>query len=203
MDKISLNNIICLAMVLTLLFSCEQIEQLIPEDTDGQAVFDQKTYVIKAGSHSTGSSLSSLSISKMTFKVTFDSTAIYKTEDPANQADINKLYGLSDCGTHHHQNSARFGWRWFNDELEIHAYNYSNGKRYFSYITSVALNEEFTYSLELTEDEYIFSLNDQIISMDRYCSESASAYKLFPYFGGDEKAPHDIAIIIEDLPDTN
>lgn len=203
MYKDNLYQLICSVLVLIFLVSCEKIENLLPEDPMEQTPSMETSYLIKAGKHSTSSPFTPLSVSKMVFKATFDSSAIYKTEDASNQADINKLYGISDCGTHHHQNSARFGWRWFNEKLEIHAYSYSGGKRYYSYITSVALNKELTYSLELTADEYVFTIQDKTISLARFCSESTSAYKLFPYFGGDEKAPHDITILIEDLAVTN
>lgn len=203
MYKNTICNLICSVLVTISLFSCEKIENLLPEDPKGHNPAMVTTYLIKEGVHSTSSPFTPLEASKMVFKTTFDSSAIYKTIDPANQADINKLYGISDCGTHHHQNSARFGWRWYNEKLEIHAYSYSNGKRYYSYITSVALNKEITYSLELKENEYVFNLQDTTIIMARSCSESTSSYKLFPYFGGDEKAPHDITILIEDLEVTN
>lgn len=161
------------------------------------------TYLIKKGQHSSTNKVASLNVSKMMFTATFDSSAIYKTKKAANQADINKLYGLSDCGTHHHQNSARFGWRWYNDELQIHAYSYNGGERNFEYITPVALNKEYTYTVEMTDDAYIFTLDGKTVSVERSCTGEAAGYKLFPYFGGDEKAPHNISIVIKDFPAAN
>jgi hypothetical protein len=36
--------------------------------------------------------------------------------------------------------------------------------------------------------------------MDRGCSGgSLASYQLYPYFGGDETAPHDITILIDEL----
>lgn len=192
--------IICSIFLLFTLTSCEKVEDLITESPiEGSPQFTTTTYTIKKGQHSTSNKMAPLAVTKMAFKVTFDSSAIYKTKNPENQADINKLYGLSDCSSHHHQNSARFGWRWFNGQLEIHAYGYSAGKRSFTFITSVELNEENTYTLELTENEYIFKVKDKVISMERACSGTSTGYKLYPYFGGDEKAPHNITITIEDL----
>lgn len=200
MLKNRFTSIICSIIFLFILTSCEKVEDIVKESPVGKpGQVTTNTYIIKEGNHSTSSKIASLSVSKMAFKVVFDSTAIYKTKNPSNQADINKLYGLSDCGSHHHQNSARFGWRWYNDQLEILAYSYSAGKRLSTFITSVELDEENTYTLELTENEYIFKLKDKTVSIERACSGTSNGYRLYPYFGGDERAPHDISISIEDL----
>lgn len=182
------------------LFSCSKLEEVIPEavmtDTKESSI---REFTIKEGQHSSGSGFETLTDSVIQFKATFDSSAVYQTVDSKNQMDINKLYGIADCGSHHHQNSARFGWRWLNEKLEIHAYTYANGEREHQFITSVALNKEYTYSLKLEANQYIFQIENKTITMERFCSNSPAGYKLFPYFGGDETAPHDITISIEDL----
>ena len=66
------------------------------------------------------------------FDVVFDSSAIYQTPDPSDQADINKLLGFSDCGSSHMQNAARFGWRWYKDEIQILPYGYVKGERFWN-----------------------------------------------------------------------
>src|SRR5688500_4943267 len=79
-------------------------------------------YKIPSGSHySIQSTYQPLSVARMRFKARFNSSAIYQTADQDNQADINKLYGMSDCASSHQVNSARFGWRWFKNTLEIWA----------------------------------------------------------------------------------
>ena len=47
---------------------------------------------------------------ELKFIVKFDASAIYQTSNPANQYDINKLYGFSDNNANHQDYSARFGW---------------------------------------------------------------------------------------------
>ncbi|RDC63253.1 hypothetical protein AHMF7616_01854 [Adhaeribacter pallidiroseus] len=37
------------------------------------------------------------------------------------------------------------------------------------------------------------------MEMSRGCSGTSDKYKLFPYFGGDETAPHNIKIEIKEL----
>lgn len=158
-------------------------------------------YTIPAGSHfTTGSTFQPLDQSVIRFKARFDSSAIYQTRDSGNQADINKLYGMADCNSAHQQNSARFGWRWFENSLQIWAYAYVNGERKMSFITSVPLNSASTYELALGASSYDFKVDSSIVSLPRHCSARYSGYKLYPYFGGDEPAPHDITIIIQDLP---
>lgn len=178
------------------LSSCERLEEIIPKAIEGT---HSKQYIIKQGQHSSTHSVSKATIAHLKFKATFDSSAIYTTVDKSNQGDINKLYGISDCNSPHHENSARFGWRWMDDNLEIYAYTYINGERNFKYITSVSFDKEFTYELNLAPEQYVFTVNGVTVTMERHCAGTASGYRLYPYFGGDETAPHDITIHIDDL----
>ena len=167
----------------------------LPATTD-----DVITYRIPAGAHySTKSSYEELSVSTMKFKVLFDSSAVYQTEESQNQGDINKLYGMADCSSMHQKNSARFGWRWYENALEIWAYAYVSGSRKMSFIKNVRLNTTSTYELLFTDSTYTFKVDDSVVSLPRNCGEQARGYKLYPYFGGDEPAPHDIRILIQDL----
>jgi hypothetical protein len=131
--------------------------------------------------------------------VLFDSSAIYKTIDPVNQYDINKLYGLADCNTFHQQNSARMGWCWVKNKLEIHAYGYKNGVRKSEFITAIPIGKPAEMSIEMQDSTYLFRVNDKFVELPRGCNGEGNGYKLYPYFGGDEFAPHDITIKVKDL----
>ncbi|MBD1396268.1 hypothetical protein H9Q13_03740 [Pontibacter sp. JH31] len=157
-------------------------------------------YIIKKGEQSTQSTFKMIATSKIRFEAVFDQSAIYTSTLPANQADINKLYGASDCGTAHHTNSARFGWRWYNGRLEIHGYTYFNSKRNTAYITSVKLGEPSTYELTFEDNQYRFAVNGESIVLPRSCAGITEGYQLYPYFGGNELAPHNITISIKELP---
>ncbi len=138
--------------------------------------------------------------SSLRFVAIFDSSCIYTNVDPANQADINKLYGFSDCTTPHHANSARFGWNWINGAIHIHAYCYVDSVRQYKELGTVSLNKEVNCSIETLPGKYVFTLNGKRDTMQRHCTDSiANGIKLFPYFGGDEPAPHDIQIKIKEL----
>ena len=202
--------------LLSFFSSCQELEKVIPakenqETQDSpkeeeinpevgeQPKADIKKYVIRKGEQHATLSYQEIAADSLKFRVLFDSSAVYKTILAENQGDINKLYGVSDCGSFHHNNSARFGWRWFDDQLEIWAYTYVNGERQSSFVDTVALDKFYTYQIRFSENKYTFLLNDKEIEMPRACNGAATGYKLFPYFGGDESAPHDISIWVEEL----
>jgi hypothetical protein len=159
-----------------------------------------KTYVIKKNKHTSRITIAPYSYTFLKFKVIFDKTSIYQTKIPTNQGDINKLYGFSDCSNSHHVNSARIGWRWYNEELELFAYVYTNGNRKSKKITSVDINQEIDCQILTKETKYIFLVNNHTVTLPRGCSKmDGIRYQLFPYFGGDEKAPHNIKIKIKEI----
>jgi hypothetical protein len=166
----------------------------------GKVQLDNHTvYTIKKGQHSSGNHFDTQTSEVLTFEAKFDKSAIYQTVLPSNQYDINKLYGFSDCNQQHHTNSARFGWRWFKDKLEIHAYVYNDGVRKSKFIRSVAIDEMTSYELTIESSYYKFRVGSTVIEMNRTNNcEVGAYYKLYPYFGGDETAPHDIKIVIKE-----
>ena len=140
------------------------------------------------------------SYSELNFIAKFDSSAIYTTTDPGKQNDINKLYGFADNNSTHHNFSARFGWRWSNNALRLFGYIYNNGLRDSKEIGSVAIGKENNCSIKITATAYQFSLNGKTDSLPRTSTTfKAEGYKLYPYFGGDEMAPHAINIFIKEL----
>ncbi|MFT4033867.1 MAG: hypothetical protein QM669_15745 [Siphonobacter sp.] len=158
-------------------------------------------YLIKAGNnYSQQEGLSILNKSSISAAVTFNESAIYTTVDPINQGDINKLIGFSDCNSLHQQNSARFGWNWQNNQLHIYAYCYVNGVRNSQELGTAELGKAYEYKVEVKEDHYLFTFNGQEFTMSRGCTQTTGLihYRLYPYFGGDEPAPHDITIQVEE-----
>ncbi|HMP94841.1 MAG TPA: hypothetical protein PKD90_18320 [Phnomibacter sp.] len=126
----------------------------------------------------------------------FDNSAIYRTIDPRNQLDINKLYGFSE-GLDHQFNSARFGWRFSNDSVRLFAYVYANGKRSVAEICTVPLNEPIQCSIKVFPTAYLLSAGNNQVQMERgVASPIAKGFLQYPYFGGNETAPHDVYISI-------
>jgi hypothetical protein len=157
-------------------------------------------FTIRQGQHYCDqNSLKSVRTSEMKFMVKFDNSAIYQTVIPENQYDINKLWGFSE-GINNQYNSARIGWSWNNDALRLYGYVYANGVRHYQEITPVAIGSDITCSIKLAGSTYLFTVNGVSVSLPRGPSTAqASGYQQYPYFGGDETAPHLITIMIKSL----
>lgn len=158
-------------------------------------------YTIKQGQHyATDKAYKIVDLTELKFLVRFDSSAIYQTGTEVNQYDINKLYGFSDNNADHHQYSARIGWAWNNNALRLYAYTYSEGKISKSELGAIAIGAETKCSIKVAGNYYDFEMNGRHLSMPRGSStSSAKGYMLYPYFGGDETAPHDVSIWIRNL----
>lgn len=208
MKTYSLSRFILSAVAIVFAFvSCQKELEEVPKanvNSQGSAKTDTFTqYLIKAGKQFAEETETKLKIVKLTslkFTVKFDSSAIYQTIDPSNQADINKLYGFSDNNAHHHEFSARFGWRWYNNKLNLQAYYYNNSVRDYKDIGNIELNKEYACAINVYADRYDFLLNGVVKASAprKSAGTEASGYQLYPYFGGDELAPHDIKIWIRD-----
>ncbi|MBM3432548.1 MAG: hypothetical protein FJX92_06060 [Bacteroidetes bacterium] len=180
---------------LILLTACQKEIQIDP--VAGNTT-DTTLFTIKKGNHFCDQSrVKAVTTSQMDFTVRFNASAIYTTLDPANQADINKLWGFSE-GNDHQFNSARIGWAYHNGALRLYAYVYDKGVRSHQEITPVSLNTNIPCSIKLSGDTYLISENGMTVTMPRGLNTpQANGYQLFPYFGGDETAPQDISLHIQ------
>jgi hypothetical protein len=128
-------------------------------------------------------------------KVIFDDTCNYDIGMP-DQLDVNKLIGFS-LSSNHHDNSVRFGWRSQDGVIIIYAYSYIDGSRIIKEMGAVELGEEILVSLEKGSSGYIFTLKQKDLSRKFELSTSLNpTYMLWPYFGGNQTAPHDMKIRI-------
>jgi hypothetical protein len=185
-----------------MLFSCKKsLRDTIEERIEGNTTNQFVNYFIAKGGHSSDkNSYKPVTTSELKFVVKFDNSAIYQSLTTDNQLDINKLYGFSDNNQDHHQFSARIGWRWYNNQLELFGYVYNNGTFSYKYLTAVPLNQEINCSIKVQGSSYLLSANGVTISMVRAATtEQGVGYQLYPYFGGDEVAPHDINIQVKNL----
>jgi hypothetical protein len=187
---VKISSYILIASTLLLAVSCHNPD-IFPHNKN-----KFKEYIIKKGHHYCGHTTHFTKEDFLQFDAIFDQSAEYYLDDDYYQSDINKLFGFTDCGSTVHENSVRFGWRWYNGRLEIFAYCYNEGDRNYQYITSVNLDQEYNYKIFLDEHKYIFSVNNEIVEMPRGCAETHNKNYLYPYFGGEVKAPHDITIKI-------
>ena len=192
---------ICFVVGVFFFISCtKNLEQVdIVKESDikpGQ----YSTYTIQKGAHYCDQNpVKTVALSEMKFMVKFDSSAIYQTELPENQYAVNKLWGFSE-GTSNHYNSARIGWSWTDDALRLYGYAYVSGELHYQEITSVAIGTEISCSIKLAADTYLFTVNGVSASLPRSLSGAqANGYQQYPYFGGNETAPHLITILIKSL----
>jgi len=208
MKNITYRLMALLFIMPVILFGCMKEAAVVPSnDSASQSKTSSSTednasktyvYIIERGNHYVnGKHFALFSGKVLSFSATFDSSAIYNLPFPGIEKDENTLCGFADNDRVHEQFSARFGWRWFNNELQIAAYtnNYSNST--IVQMGSVPLGTSSNYSIVVAGDHYEFTLNGVSISLPRASrTELAGKYKLLPYFGGDAVAPHQIAIKI-------
>lgn len=196
-------NILLLAVLsLFSLGSCKKAVENIKDRFGSNAPVDQFVeHNIAAGTHNTDKNgYRAVNTTEMKFVVRFDNSAVYQTVNPNNQGDINKLYGFSDNNQEHHINSARIGWRWYNNQLQLLAYVYNNSIQSDRMIASVPLNQDINASIKVEGSTYIFNVNGTVVTMPRASTTPAAVgYQLYPYFGGDEVSPQNIKILIKDI----
>jgi hypothetical protein len=160
-------------------------------------------FIIPQGDHyATGRTVELLQSDVLSFTAVFDGSAVYRFPEEIYQDSKNKLLGFSDCNSTHHENSARFAWQFYNDELQIFAYCYVNGERVEKYIGVAGIGEENHFEIRVTEQTYFFTMNNGepvVIERGNTCDKGAY-YMLWPYFGGSQPAPHDVRIDIRIHP---
>lgn len=152
-------------------------------------------FTIPKGDHYSIKTLKKYNRDLLTFAFRFDNSAIYDLGDN-DQYDTNKLIGYK-YGLDPHKNSVRFGWKWSieDDYIVIVAYSYVDGVRDIYDIGYCFPNQIYSAEIEETTNSFIYRFQGQeyVISKTK---NSGNRNYLFPYFGGDKKAPHDIFIEI-------
>ena len=206
MKKITLRMMALLFIMPVILVGCMKDSAVIPpqsgtssaQDIDAATASRTFIYIIEQGNHFANGAHFPAFIGKvLSFSATFDSSAIYNFTDPETKADQNTLYGFADNYKKHQQFSARFGWRWYNNQLQIAAYTNNFGDSTIVQMGSVPIGTPSNYTIVVAGDHYQFTLNNVTISLPRASTTPrAGTYKLIPYFGGNAVAPHQIHIKI-------
>lgn len=133
----------------------------------------------------------------------FNTSCMYYFDDDSDFAK-NKLFGINVGLTiEPHTNSFRFGWNCeeLNGQIQIYKYEYINGERSNSKICDVWLNRDYTYEIEKTDKRINYTVYDDNLNAIA-TSETVftmqipftMGYMCFPYFGGEEPAPHNMKI---------
>ena len=118
--------------------------------------------------------------------------------DVGNDVHDNKLYGFS-LGSKWRTWSARIGWRWdeAKEMMRVDGYSWINGKRSIDFITFVDMYEYIDYIVEADSDGFTYTANGVTIRVEGNLSPviNKTRYRLYPYFGGNTKAPNEMRII--------
>lgn len=166
-------------------------------------------YLIKKGNHYASMSLFE-KIGAIGWKINnLSMRFIFRKEcwwaPPRNQDDYdqNKLAGIG-FGTNHHNNSVRLTWvPDFASQgmINVYGYTYDEKKadpKFVSvFIKSVHVDEPVTGKIESREGFYFITVKDVTVKMDNVNSDPKLCFRLFPYFGGNNTAPHDMTIELD------
>lgn len=187
--------IICTILLLT---SC--YKEPVTFWDDAPELFDIssfKQYTIKKGEHSSGNHFNLTQSTHLEAYIQLTESCNYQLNS-VDQLDINKLIGLSDALSHSDA-SVRFGWRSIDGQLEIHAYIRYGGRHTAYYLGTVEPDEVFYTRIQIFPNEYRLKLRNQETRIGRASQYTGIRYQLYPYFGGNQKAPHDIQINIKEI----
>ena len=164
--------------------------------------FGFRVYTIPEGEHSSGNFINHPDNSRIEFNFMLDESAIYYTEIPENQSDVNKIYGMSDFGVRHQKYSIRLGWRYIRGEIQLCWLRHEEGRHSSGTIRTIEIDEIYNAVINITTFYYQIVINNDTTLVRRRPEGNwglIRRYYLHPYFGGNEYAPHDIIIRIKDL----
>lgn len=159
-------------------------------------VKDKKTFIIKKGSNFSENKKRFVNkISEFSCKVDFEQ---YKYEVPKSDIyDWNKLFGFSflrlEAKNPVHEDSARWGWRWLNDKIEITPYCYVDSQIIKDKKVFVIENKT-DLAIKVRESFYDFYIDNQLVHSEKFNHNKRKVLIERPYFGGNNKAPNDIII---------
>jgi hypothetical protein len=157
-----------------------------------------KLYTIPEGAHYAEGIRTSLVVGNtvLRFRATFMENCLYiPTENPGQ---INKLYGMA-YGQHHNC-SARVGWRSDGNLIEVLSYVYTaKDARESRTLGFVKPCQPHEYEIARKGDDLSISMDDEEPQKFKLFAPSLIGYRLYPYFGGANPAPHRMQIEIEVL----
>ena len=182
-------------LILLVLIGCSK------EDENGYRV-----YTIDRGNHYSDGPIDKLfgndnKADSWEWEVIFESSCIYLESDllnPSNYLDVNKLIGFSDCDRHHSQYSCRVGWRASGDSIELLIYKRDDNNIGFKSLKKVYPDQIVNVTLDFKDTIYTSCIDGICDTLVRPCPDwSGRKYSLFPFFGGQETAPHKMKIRIK------
>ena len=162
-----------------------------------------RVFTIPEGKHRSGNFYNTPNDSKIKFDFILNESAEYISEVSRNQTDINKIYGFSDFGKSHLKYSIRLGWR-YNPEsghIELCWLRHEDGVHKGETIRVIEPNEIYRATIDIQTFWYVIVIDGdttKVIRRPKGMWGLVRRYYLYPYFGGNEYAPHEVTIRIKD-----
>jgi hypothetical protein len=113
---------------------------------------------------------------KLSFEFKTDNTWLQS----APESGVNKICGFSYGSVH--ENSIRLGWEYDQELINIYAYTYVNGERFYYNIGTIEPNKTYACNIEKNKDNYEIKINNIIYN----CKAAGwlPGDVLLPYIGG-------------------
>jgi len=166
-------------------------------------------YEIKKGNHHCSMSLFEKigalgwKVRKIDLRFVFRKECWWAPARNTDDYDQNKLAGIG-FGTNHHKNSVRLTWVPDFEKpgmIRVSGYTYderNTGPKFaISYIKSVHVGETVTARIESRDGAYFLTVQEVTVRMENQQPDPSLCFWLFPYFGGNNTAPHDMTIELE------
>ena len=150
---------------------------------------------IKKGKHRSTCTTNLLyNLSEIETTVCFTDSCKYEGSEQLEE-QINKLFGVTPLFPH--RNSIRFGWNYnkIENKINIFSYTYRKGVRDTHRIDRLDLNIVHHLNIKFDNNYACLYINNDHKMSIPY--KSYFNFLLNPYFGGKEKAPHDINIYLD------
>ncbi len=168
-----------------------------------------KSYLIKQGNHYCNVSIFErlfsigTNVKRIFFSFKLHPECWWSPARNSDDNDLNKLYGLSFGLNSDHSNSVRLAWKpdfKVNNKIDIYGYIYdekqTDPKQTSLYITSVQAGADCMAMITNNGDKYEFMVNSVNAEMPNTHPDPGLCFRLFPYFGGNNTAPHNMTIEI-------
>lgn len=161
--------------------------------------YNKNRFTIRKGTHSALLELCPhLGTTRMSRTLIFDKNCLY--EDTSGEEDWNKAFGFSYGN--HHTTSFRIGWRCREGVIETCLYYYMNGVRNFKHLKNVRPGTPNKFIIVAGRNRVEVVYGNRISGYNAMNVKGLTSlkpkpgYYLYPYFGGQAKAPHKMKLRI-------
>lgn len=129
---------------------------------------------------------------RIAFDFLVDDSWFYETKN----AGINKIVGISN-GLFHMKHSIRLGWQCINNEIVLYAYAHVGNTKGHVAVELCKVDVGWHYGeIAIMKGNYAVMVDDSFCTIaDKH--QGWFHYLLYPFFGGKDKAPHNVYFSID------